>query len=64
VEAIKMEAEKATGRGLQAVLICGAHLRLPLRRLIEKYVSSVPVISYNEVSSKADVEFVGQVRAA
>lgn len=64
LDALKAESEKAIAKGLQAVLICGAQLRLPLRRLVERSISGIPVISYNEVSAKADVEFVGQIRAA
>lgn len=64
VDAVQGEVDKAIAKGLQAVVICGAQLRLPLRRLLEKYIHHVPVISYNEVSAKAEVEFVGQIRAA
>ncbi|MBI5706187.1 MAG: flagellar biosynthesis protein FlhA [Armatimonadetes bacterium] len=64
IDGIQSESDRAVAKGLQPVLICGAQLRLPMRRLLEKHVSNVPVISYNEVSAKAEVEFVGQVRAA
>ncbi len=64
LEAIEAEARRATGSGYQAVLICGTQLRLPLRRLLEKYSVAVPVMSYSEVAAKAEVEFVGQVSAA
>jgi flagellar biosynthesis component FlhA len=50
--------------GYQAVLLSGNQLRLPLRRWLEKYLPSLHVMAYNEVASKADVEFVGQAKAA
>ncbi len=58
------EQDAALSRGYQAVLLCSSQLRLPLRRLAEKYIPQVHVLAYNEVAQRADVEFVGQVRAA
>ena len=55
---------KALADGYQPVLLCGNQLRLPLRRLMEKYLPALHVLAYNEIAAKADVEFVGQVRAA
>ncbi len=55
--------ERAGVEGLQPVLLCGAHLRLPFRRLLERHLPQLPVMAYNEVSAKADVEFVAQLAA-
>jgi flagellar biosynthesis protein FlhA len=56
--------DAATGQGYQPVLLCGTGLRLPLRRLVERYHPTLDVLAYNEVSSRAEVEFVSQVTAA
>jgi flagellar biosynthesis protein FlhA len=64
VQKLQEEAERAMTQGYQAVLLCSSQLRLPLRRLVEKYISNLAVLAYNEVAARADVEFVGQVRAA
>ena len=56
--------DRASGQGYQAVLLCGTQLRLPMRRILEKYLPSLSVMAFNEVAAKADVEFVGQIRAA
>ncbi len=64
VERLEEEVNQAMNRGFQAVLLCGTQLRLPMRRMLEKYLPSLSVVAYNEVAAKADVEFVGQVRAA
>lgn len=61
---LQSEVESAQSHGYQAVLLCGNQLRLPLRRLMEKYMPAVHVLAFNEVAAKAEVEFVGQVRAA
>ncbi|HWD38328.1 MAG TPA: flagellar biosynthesis protein FlhA [Fimbriimonas sp.] len=64
IERLQREADTATGQGYQAVLICSTQLRLPLRRLLERHIPTLHVLAYNEIAAKADVEFVGQVRAA
>jgi flagellar biosynthesis protein FlhA len=64
IEKLRREMDAASSRGLQPVLICGTTLRLPVRRLLEKTLPSLSVMAYNEVAPKADVEFVGQVKAA
>ena len=64
LERLQREVEIATGQGHQAVLICSTQLRLALRRLVERHIPALHVLAYNEIAAKADVEFVGQVRAA
>jgi len=64
LEALQDELERAMAQGYQAVLLCGTVLRLPMRRLLEKYIPLMHVLAYNEVAERADVEFVGQVRSA
>lgn len=61
---LQSELDNAMNRGYQAVLICSTQLRLPLRRLLEKYLPSLSVLAYNEIASRAEVEFVGAVKAA
>ena len=61
---LQSEMDRASGQGYQAVLLCGTQLRLPMRRILEKYLPSLSVMAFNEVAAKADVEFVGQIRAA
>lgn len=64
IDALRQESERAMAEGRQPVLLCGAQLRLPLRRLTERYLPQLPVMAYNEVAARADVEFVGQIKAA
>jgi flagellar biosynthesis protein FlhA len=64
IDQLNEQVDLATGQGHQAVLICSTQLRLPLRRLLERYIPTLHVLAYNEIAAKADVEFVGQVRAA
>lgn len=64
VDNLKSEVDKAMANGYQAVLLCSNQLRLPLKRVVDKYVHGLSVLAYTEISEKADVEFIGQVRAA
>ncbi len=64
IQDLQNQVDSATGQGYQPVLLCGNNLRLPLRRLLEKYIPSLHVLAYNEVAAQAEVEFVGQLRAA
>jgi flagellar biosynthesis protein FlhA len=64
IEKLKKSNETATEQGCQAVLLCCTQLRLPLRRFVERHIPGMNVLAYNEVATKADVEFVSQVRAA
>ncbi len=63
-KSIQSEVDSATARGSHPVLLSGTTLRLPLRRVLEKPFPNLSVLAYNEVASQADVQFVGQVRAA
>jgi len=64
VSSLKMQYDNAIGQGYQPVLLSSTQLRLPLRRFLDRHLHQLPVLAYNEVSAKADVEFVGQVRVA
>jgi flagellar biosynthesis protein FlhA len=64
VSNLETQMNKALAEGYQPVLLCGNQLRLPMRRLLDKYLPTLNVLAYNEIASRADVEFVGQVSAA
>ena len=64
IDKLKAATEEASERGSQAVLLCCTQLRLPLRKFVERHLPGMNVMAYNEVATQADVEFVGQVRAA
>jgi len=49
-------------RGGQPVILCSLQVRRFLRRLLEKFVPSIPVLSSAEVSSAARIATVGMVK--
>lgn len=47
--------------GIQPVILCNAKIRLPLRRLIERMLPQIGVLSYNEIGPTVRVSSVGMV---
>ncbi len=60
---LNKEVEKAISTvGMQPVILCNAQLRLPFRRLIERTLPQISVLSYNEIGPTVRVNSVGVVR--
>ncbi len=61
--ALNHEIEKAIhNTGVQPVILCNARLRLPFRRLIERMLPQIAVLSYNEIGPTVRATAVGSVR--
>jgi flagellar biosynthesis protein FlhA len=63
IQSLKLEYDRATMQGHQPVLLCGAQLRLSMRRFLDRHLPNLPVLAYSEISAKAEVEFIGQIAA-
>lgn len=61
IDELQRQVEIAGIQARNPVLLCGTNLRLPLMRLIQRYIPQLPVLAYNEVAAKADVEIIGAV---
>ncbi|MBY0405993.1 MAG: flagellar biosynthesis protein FlhA [Cyanobacteria bacterium] len=48
--------------GVQPVVLCGSRVRLPVKRLIDRSLPQIGVISYNEVGPSVRATAVGMVR--
>ncbi|TAK32263.1 MAG: flagellar biosynthesis protein FlhA [Chloroflexota bacterium] len=55
------QAEAMASKGYQPVLLCAFELRQPLRRLIERTVPSMAVLSYGEIPAQITVRPEGMV---
>ncbi|MEG6520921.1 flagellar biosynthesis protein FlhA [Desulfotomaculum sp. 1211_IL3151] len=53
--------EDVTMRGANPVLLCSPRVRLPFRRLIERYLPNLAVLSLNEIPANIEVEAIGTV---
>lgn len=59
---INQEIEQVLStRGVQPVLLCNGKLRMPLRRLIERMLPQIAVLSYNEIGPSIRATAVGMV---
>ncbi|MCA9788894.1 MAG: FHIPEP family type III secretion protein, partial [Cyanobacteria bacterium HKST-UBA05] len=56
VEAVLMQ------EGIQPVLLCNGVIRLPIRRLIERMLPQIAVMSYNEIGPTVRVRSLGAVQ--
>ncbi|MEW6523392.1 MAG: flagellar biosynthesis protein FlhA [Bacillota bacterium] len=57
------ELEGVTGRGHWPILLCSPLVRYYVKRLFERALPRLVVLSYDELDSRAQVESVGVVRA-
>jgi flagellar biosynthesis protein FlhA len=61
--ALNSEVERAIlAHGMHPVLLCNARIRLPFRRLLERVLPQVAILSYNEVGPSVAVQALGAVR--
>lgn len=61
--ALNAEIERVIGaHGVQPVILCNARLRLPFRRMIERMLPQIAVLSYNEIGPSVRATAVGSVR--
>jgi flagellar biosynthesis protein FlhA len=56
--------EVLTSQGVQPVLLCNGKLRSHVRKLIERMLPQVAVLSYNEVGPSTQVQSYGSIRMA
>ena len=62
LNAINQQVESALlTSGLQPVILCNASIRLPLRRLIERMLPQIAVLSYNEIGPSVKIKALGNV---
>ena len=62
VQSITQQVERMLGLGhQQPVLLCMAALRLPLRRLTERSLPQLVILSYNEIVPNTEVRAIGAV---
>lgn len=58
------EVEKVTTMGFQPIVLCSQTVRLYFKRLTERVLPNLVVLSYNEILPEVMVEAVGQIRMA
>ena len=62
VEGLGQLLEKARHKGLNPVVLTSPRIRLPFRRLFERNLPDLAVLSYNEILPQLEVEAVGVLK--
>lgn len=63
IDRLSKQYEELSHRGITPIIICAPILRLYFKRLIERFISNLVVLSYNEIDSNINVEVIGMVSA-
>lgn len=63
IDKLSRQYEDLSQRGITPVVICAPILRLYFKRLVERFISNLVVLSYNEIDSNVNVEVIGMVSA-
>jgi flagellar biosynthesis protein FlhA len=63
IAAISQEVERIISTvGVQPVVLCHGKIRLPLRRLTERSLAQIAILSYNEIGPTVRASAVGSIR--
>ncbi len=54
--------EKLRGKGISPVVLTSPRIRMPFRRLMERYLPDLPVLSLSEILPQVDVQSVGVLK--
>ena len=55
------EIEKVAGAGRDPIILCSSRIRLALRRMLERRLPNVTVLSFAEITPQTSVEAVGNI---
>jgi flagellar biosynthesis protein FlhA len=62
IQAVNKEVEEMSMQQQQPIILCSPTVRMYVKQLIERYMPSLPVLSYNELDAELEVQSVGVVR--
>ena len=63
IDNLSRQYENLTGKGITPIVICAPVLRLYFKRLIDRFISNMVVLSYNEIDANVNVEILGMISA-
>ncbi len=61
IKSLTAQMERAIELGHNPVLLCSGQIRLPLKRMIDRSLPTLPLMAYTEIVPKIEVEAVGTV---
>lgn len=63
IDKLSMQYERLGQSGIVPVIICAPVLRIYFKRLLDRFIPNIVVLSYNEVESGVEVDVIGMVSA-
>jgi len=63
VQQINRHLETMTAQGKNIAILCAPILRIYLRKLLDKFIPGIVVLSYNEIEPSVELDIVGMVSA-
>lgn len=62
VQVVNNEARKAVQHGVHPIILCSVAIRRHVRRILERFIPDIVVISHNELSGPVEIKSIGIVR--
>ncbi len=63
IDNLSIKQQELTARGITPIVLCPPVMRIYFKRLIDRFISNLIVLSYNEIDTDIRVEVVGMVSA-
>jgi len=61
IDRLNAKQQDLLARGITPIILCAPVLRLYFKRLVDRFVSNLIVLSYNEIDANVKVEVIGMV---
>lgn len=62
IKQIARSLDRFTSLNLQPIILCSAQIRLHLRKLVDRFIPNLVVLSYNDILSSIRIQSLGIVR--
>ncbi len=62
VQAVQRAVESVTAKGIQPVILCGPQVRRHLKKILDRFIPNVTVLSHSEVTGSIKLEAVEIIR--
>jgi len=62
IQAVQKEVRKVVNQGYHPVILCSPVIRRHVRRILERFISDVAVISHSELAGPLEIQAIGMVR--
>jgi flagellar biosynthesis protein FlhA len=61
IASLRAQADRVSGEGYAAILLCSSQIRLALKRITERSLPQLTILAYNEIVPQIEVNAVGNV---